>query len=89
MLDALFARALAKDPDVRFASAIAMGTAFREALGLPDSPEWRAQAEMAREAAPVMTPGTAGANAAREQRMATLRDFLVKRYKTLSMTATG
>ena len=89
VLDALFARALAKDPDVRFASAIEMGTAFREALGLPDSPEWRAQAEMAREAAPVMTPGPAAATAAREQRMATLRDFLVKRYKTLSMTATG
>ena len=35
VLDALFARALAKDPAYRFASAIEMGEAFRRALGLP------------------------------------------------------
>ncbi|MEO6419866.1 MAG: serine/threonine-protein kinase [Polyangiaceae bacterium] len=80
VLDALFSRALAKDPNLRFANAIEMGTSFREALGIPDSAEWRAQAEMARE-----IPG--GQSAGKEQRMATLRDFLVKRYKTLSMTA--
>ena len=47
MLDALFARALAKDPAQRFATAIEMGEAFRSALGLAESPEWRAQAELA------------------------------------------
>jgi serine/threonine protein kinase len=83
VLDALFARALAKDPNVRFANAIEMGTAFREAFGLPDSAEWQAQAEMARV---IPITETAGQNEGREQRMATLRDFLVKRYKTLSMT---
>ncbi len=48
VLDALFFRALSKDPEMRFASAIEMGEAFRRALGLPDSDLWRAQAEIAR-----------------------------------------
>jgi serine/threonine protein kinase len=47
VLDALFARALAKDPSQRFPNAIEMGEAFRLALGLPESPEWHAQAELA------------------------------------------
>ena len=55
----------------------------REAFGLPDSAEWQAQAEMARV---IPITKTSGQNDVREQRMATLRDFLVKRYKTLSMT---
>ncbi len=49
-LDAYFARALAKDPSARFGSAIEMGEAFRAALGIADSPEWRAQATLARAA---------------------------------------
>jgi eukaryotic-like serine/threonine-protein kinase len=48
VLDALFFRALSKDPALRFGSAIEMGEAFRRALGLPDSDLWRAQAEIAR-----------------------------------------
>ena len=47
VLDSLFARALSKDPAARFESAIEMGDAFRTALGLPDTPEWRAQADIA------------------------------------------
>ncbi len=43
VLDQLMARALAKDPTYRFGSAIELGEAFRTALGLPDSPGWRAQ----------------------------------------------
>ena len=78
VLDGLFARALAKDPSLRFANAIDMGTAFRQALGLPDTPEWRAQADIAREA-------TAPADAAKDAKIRTLRDFLVQRYKTLAM----
>lgn len=76
VLDALFRRALAKSPVDRFESAIQMGDAFREALDLPDSPEWRGQAEMARLAAPGGDAGT------KKLRMGTLRDFLVKKYQT-------
>ncbi len=85
VLDALFFRALAKDKTLRFDSAIEMGTAFREALGLPDSDEWRAQAAIARDAAPVSR--SPAAEAERQARIGTLRDFLVKKYPTLAMTA--
>jgi serine/threonine protein kinase len=84
VLELLFARALAKDPAARFSSAIDMGNAFRAALGLAETPEWRAQAEMAREAAPSLDPHAAPARA---QRIATLRDFLVDRYRTAKMQA--
>jgi serine/threonine protein kinase len=86
ILDALFARALAKDRAMRFENAIEMGNAFREALGIPDSPEWRAQAELARVASPPAS-GTAAAESARRERMGTLRDFLAHRYPTMGMTA--
>jgi serine/threonine protein kinase len=84
VLDALFARALAKDPSQRFATAIEMGEAFRTALGLADSPEWRAQAELAFAA---KSPGALGAEPARVERMATLRLLLSERYKTQKMEA--
>ncbi|WP_394833245.1 serine/threonine protein kinase [Pendulispora rubella] len=84
VLDALFFRALAKDKAMRFDSAIEMGNAFREAMGLPDSAEWRAQAEIARDAVPAQA---APAEAERQARLGTLRDFLVKKYPTLGMTA--
>jgi len=82
VLDALFARALAKDPSQRLATAIEMGEAFRQALGIAESPEWRAQAEIAHAAA---VPATGNEAPARAQRMATLRDFLVDRYRTAKM----
>ena len=82
VLDLLFARALAKDPAQRFPTAIEMGEAFRTALGLPESPEWHAQAEMAFAA---KSPGALSAEPARVQRMATLRLFLSERYKTQKM----
>ena len=47
VLDMLFARALAKDPIHRYASAIALGEAFRAALGLPESAGWDAQQRLA------------------------------------------
>jgi serine/threonine-protein kinase len=78
VLDALFARALAKDRAYRFASAIEMGDAFRGALGIPESPEWRAQQQLATEA-------TQPAEPQRQQRIETLRDFLVQRYRTARM----
>ena len=67
-LDALFARALAKDPAYRFSSAIEMGNAFRVALDMDDTPAWKAQAEIAREAA---EPVRAGEETAHERRLAT------------------
>jgi serine/threonine protein kinase len=83
-LDALFARALAKDPSYRFGTAIEMGNAFRLALGLADTPEWQAQAEIARHAP---QPDQATDRTAREQRLATLREFVVKGYKTANMVS--
>jgi hypothetical protein len=47
-LDLVFARALAKNPDLRYPNARALGEAFRTALALPDSEGWRAQAELSR-----------------------------------------
>jgi serine/threonine-protein kinase len=47
-LDVVFARALAKHRDLRFDSARALGEAFRGALGIPDSPGWKAQADLSR-----------------------------------------
>jgi serine/threonine-protein kinase len=83
VLDALFFKAFAKDPDKRFSNAIEMGTAFREALGLPDSAEWQAQAEIARQAsAPTARAPEPGQPL---KKMETLRDFLVKRYQTAQM----
>jgi serine/threonine-protein kinase len=49
-LDLVFARALAKHRDLRYRSARELGDAFRGALGLPDSPGWRAQVELAKAA---------------------------------------
>jgi serine/threonine-protein kinase len=47
VLDLLMARALAKDPDLRYGSAIELGETFREALGLPPAPGWSAQQQLA------------------------------------------
>jgi eukaryotic-like serine/threonine-protein kinase len=82
VLDALFARALAKNPAQRFATAIEMGESFRSALGLAESPEWRAQAELAFSA---MMPAVRRAEPATVERMATLREFLVDRYRTVKI----
>ncbi|HTQ44288.1 MAG TPA: serine/threonine-protein kinase, partial [Polyangiaceae bacterium] len=70
VLDALFARALAKDPAMRFATAIELGDAFRRALGLPETPEWQAQADFAQAArtlADTPYPGAGPASAQASQ----------------------
>jgi serine/threonine protein kinase len=68
VMDALFARALAKDPAARFSSAIEMGDAFRSGLGLPETPEWLALADFAHTAQALAAtrpaPTPAGASAA-------------------------
>ena len=43
----LMARALAKDPALRFGSAVELGETFRSALGLPETPGWSLQQELA------------------------------------------
>jgi eukaryotic-like serine/threonine-protein kinase len=47
-LDLVFARALAKNRDLRYQNARALGDAFRGALGLPESAGWTAQSELSR-----------------------------------------
>jgi serine/threonine-protein kinase len=47
ILDMLMARALAKDPALRFGSAVELGETFRSALGLPPTPGWSLQQELA------------------------------------------
>jgi serine/threonine protein kinase len=80
VLDALFARALAKDPATRFSHAIEMGDAFRSALGLPETEAWRAQAEIAK-AAPTLP------DEHEVRKLQTLRDILVRGYRTKQMWA--
>jgi serine/threonine-protein kinase len=46
VLDLLMARALAKDPGLRYGSAIELGETFRSALGLPESPGWSLQQQL-------------------------------------------
>lgn len=82
VIDALFARALAKNPADRFPDAITMGTAFRAAFGLPESEEWRAQAELAKVARDRQLDVPA-----HQPRAATLRDFLAVRYRTAPLPA--
>jgi eukaryotic-like serine/threonine-protein kinase len=48
VLDILFAHALAKDPALRFGSAIELGEAFRTGLELPVGPGWLFQQELAK-----------------------------------------
>jgi serine/threonine-protein kinase len=57
VLDLLMARALAKDPRLRFGSAIELGEAFRSSLGLPDSPGWQAQRALADQACAISQYG--------------------------------
>jgi serine/threonine-protein kinase len=80
VLEMLLARALAKDPALRYGSAIEMGEAFRTALGLPESRGWQAQqklAEVARTlslAMPALTPPELEARAA-EYRTDVMAEF--------------
>ncbi len=47
VLDLLMARALAKDPALRYGSAVELGETFRAALGLPESAGWSLQQRLA------------------------------------------
>jgi serine/threonine-protein kinase len=84
IVDTLFARALAKDPAARFESAIEMGDAFRAALGMPDTPEWRAQADIAFAARTILnTRGPESGVVEEQSKLTTLREFVAHGYKTM------
>ncbi len=56
VLDLLLSRALAKDPELRFANAVALGEALRSAMGLPASEGWAAQQRLAASAQALSSP---------------------------------
>jgi eukaryotic-like serine/threonine-protein kinase len=82
VVEHLFMRALAKDPAMRFGSAIEMGDAFRTAFGIPSTPEWRALGELAQ----VAQQGPAD-EPARAQKLATLRQIVAQAFRTQPMPA--
>ena len=55
--DLVFARALAKNPNLRFPSALKLGEAIAKALGLPLTEGWAAQQELARNAQSISRTG--------------------------------
>jgi hypothetical protein len=81
VLDVLFEQALAKAPAARFTDPIAMGEAFRAALGLPSTPAWQAQGEIAQ-----VVQGDAG-QPGRAHKLATLRQVVKQAYRTMPMPA--
>jgi serine/threonine protein kinase len=71
VLDVLMARALAKDPMHRFASAVEMGEAFRSALALPETAGWSAQQRLAENAQSISKLGMAALPSARAEQLRT------------------
>jgi len=64
VLDLLMARALAKDPALRYGSAVELGETFRQALGLPEAHGWSLQqnlAEVAKTMSELELPAQVGA----------------------------
>jgi serine/threonine protein kinase len=81
-LEYAFQRALSKAPEHRFASAIEMGEAFRDALGIPSTPAWRALGDLAGIA------NTAGSqDPDRAAKVATLRQIIARSFATQPMAA--
>jgi len=84
VLDVLMAHALAKDPALRFPSALELGEAFRTALGLPLSEGWTAQKELAALAKTISglaLPEVAPTQADAEERAEALRGDLVVAFQ--------
>ncbi len=81
-LEHAFARALAKTPDQRFPSAIEMGDAFRDALGIPSTPAWRALGDLAGVANPVGSQ-----DPSRASRVETLRQIIARSFATQPMVS--
>lgn len=87
VLDLLFARALAKDPMHRYASAIDLGEAFRNALNLPETEGWDAQQRLAENARAISQLGlpasaaAATAEAVPEEKAEKLRTAVMQAYR--------
>jgi hypothetical protein len=63
-----------------------MGDAFRTALGMPDTPEWRAQADIAFAARTILnTRGPDSGAVDAQTRLTTLREFVAHGYKTMGL----
>ena len=80
-LEALLTRAMAKDKNARFPDAVAMGHAFRSALGLGESPEWHALVELSER---VKAP-TEVDEVTERRRTAELGEVVVQKYRTAPM----
>jgi len=77
-LEPVLARALAKDPRYRYASAIELGQALRVAIGAHETPEWRAQIEIATDA---QRQHSANDEAGRMRRLVALRELVLRGYR--------
>ena len=58
VLDMFFSRALAKDPQHRYPTAILMGEALRVSLDLPDTSGWAAERRLAEHAVAISRLGS-------------------------------
>ncbi len=85
VLDVLFARALAKDPASRFASAVELGEAFRAALGMAATTSWAVQQQMSALARDerLLPSGARGGT----EKMAEMRAAIVLGYRTAELQA--
>lgn len=84
-LEQAFARGLAKRAEFRPPDALTLGEEMRLALGMPDAPEWRAYAELAREVASFK--GGTAAMAAAGPKMKTLRALVLHKLRTAPIAA--
>jgi serine/threonine-protein kinase len=84
VLDVLMAHALAKDPAIRYPSALEFGEAFRTALGLPVSEGWAAQkalAELAKTISGMELPEVPPTVSDAQERAQALRGDLVQAFQ--------
>jgi eukaryotic-like serine/threonine-protein kinase len=84
VLDVLMAHALAKDPAIRYPSALELGEAFRTALGLPVSEGWAAQkalADLAKTISGIQLPEVPPTVSDAQERAQVLREDLVQAFQ--------
>jgi len=92
VLDVLMAHALAKNPALRYPSALELGEAFRTALGLPLTQGWNAQKELAALAKTIsglVLPEVPPTQADAEERAQALREDLVVAIRKDAATPAG
>ena len=82
-IDELFARSLSKAPEDRFPDAIAMGHAFRTALGIPPSDSWGLQEQFARGA---QQSHDTRIEERPQQDLGRTRELMLGRYQTMKLT---